>query len=837
MGALTQRANLEYEQLKAKDAAYPVIIRQVMLRMVALGGGEVARRRVPLSELRYSGHKDTLVQEVLRCYTDARLLVQGTDSAEIPYVEPAHDALIRGWQKLADWRQEEEESLPLQRRLTPAAEEWSNKREKRYLWNADPRLDQVKEANRSKDNWLNRLEAEFVECSVNAKRNNVIIRWSIAGMVIVGSAIFGIAVWQLNLANSLARVSRNHLTAGRDIDALLAAIRAGKVLQKHHSKDPVVTAALHEVVYGARERNRLETHHHWVNSVAISPDGNTLASGSSDESIRLWDLKTGKEIRTLKPGYLIWSVRFSPDGKTLASGGDGGIILWDVKAAKKQILHQGIGAKAIEFSPNGKIVASAGDTIILWDVITGREYSSLEIKPKGNTNLFESISFSPDGKVLASGGTYRPLQFWDVMTGGELHLLKPNEGESKDNDQVSVVKFCPGGKLLASGNTDGKIDVWDTSTWKRINTFDQGEFLKSFSFTLDCNTLIAGDRSFDQNIKLWDVGSEREPREPRVSLRGHNGEVSSVSLSPVDDNIIVSGSDDNTIKIWNLKKEECATLSPSTPDKDDWRHRLGRDPENDLNFSPYGDVLASINEDNSITLWSMDTREEIRTLNQNTELPKAEGRMMHDDIHDERGSSLQNVCFSVDGKILGARTDNGNIKRWKWSTGELIGADSNPNNDWGCLTDNKKITSPDGRLTASFDGNTQYITLTPNNDSKKVRALKGHKYRVFNVSFSPDSSTLASASQDKTVKLWNLSSGEEFLSIEPGIQKSVRFSPNGKTLALASGGGAITLLNFDIDSLMERSCSLLRNYLENKAETDGDRHLCDGIRARDLPAW
>jgi WD40 repeat protein len=201
--------------------------------------------------------------------------------------------------------------------------------------------------------------------------------------------------------------------------------------------------------------------------------------------------------------------------------------------------------------------------------------------------------------------------------------------------------------------------------------------------------------------------------------------------------------------------------------------------------------------------------------------------MMHDDLHDERGSSLQNVCFSVDGKILGARTHGGNIKRWDWSSGKPIVADSNPTNDLDCSTDNHSVTSPDGKLSASFDGS-QYIKLTTNgNNKKEVRKLLGHKYRVFSVSFSLDSKTLASVAQDRTVKLWNVSSGEEVLSIDMSGD-SVLFSPNGNTLAI-SHGSTITLLELDLVSLMNRSCSLLRNYLENKPEADGDRHLCDGI--------
>jgi hypothetical protein len=120
--SLTQRVDKEYEALVKENPAYAQIIRQVMLRMVALGGGELARRRVPLWELEYPPEKNYLVKAVIERFTNARLLVTGDDAEGSQYVEPAHDALVRNWQRLLEWKQEKEESLLLQRRLTSGGE-------------------------------------------------------------------------------------------------------------------------------------------------------------------------------------------------------------------------------------------------------------------------------------------------------------------------------------------------------------------------------------------------------------------------------------------------------------------------------------------------------------------------------------------------------------------------------------------------------------------------------------------------------------------------------------------------------------------------------------------
>ncbi|WP_017749230.1 caspase family protein [Scytonema hofmannii] len=178
--SLTQRADEEYEALVKKDPAYAQIIRHVVLRMVALGGGELARRQVPLSELEYPPEKNDFVKEVIERFTKARLLVKGEDAEGNLYVEPAHDALVRGWQKLLNWVKEEK-NLRLQRRLTPAALEWKSKQQLRFLWNVDPYLDvlQKEVLNSENNNWLNQLETEFVQQSIRQKHKDTRSRWGI----------------------------------------------------------------------------------------------------------------------------------------------------------------------------------------------------------------------------------------------------------------------------------------------------------------------------------------------------------------------------------------------------------------------------------------------------------------------------------------------------------------------------------------------------------------------------------------------------------------------------------------------------------------------------------
>jgi hypothetical protein len=168
--SLTPRADFEYERLKQRDRAYELTVKHVMLRMVAVDGGELARRQVLLFELEYPSGKNEWVQEVIWEFTEARLLVIGQDSEGNPYVEPAHDALVRRWHRLLSWIQENREVLQLQRRLTPAALEWKATQDAGFLWNNSPHLEVLKQVLNSNDNWLNQVETEFVQRSLRKKR-------------------------------------------------------------------------------------------------------------------------------------------------------------------------------------------------------------------------------------------------------------------------------------------------------------------------------------------------------------------------------------------------------------------------------------------------------------------------------------------------------------------------------------------------------------------------------------------------------------------------------------------------------------------------------------------
>ena len=254
----------------------------------------------------------------------------------------------------------------------------------------------------------------------------------------------------------------------------------------------------------------LTGHTSLLDSVAFSPDGLTLASGSWDKTIRLWDVRTGKALKTFE-GHtsVVTSVAFSPDGFTLASGSlKRTIRLWDARTGEHLHTlegHKG-GITSVAFSPDGLVLVSAGGywsnlkdkTIRLWDVHSGDALKILE----GHTGKVASVAFSPDGKTLASGGGYmdNTVRLWDVHSGDALKILEGHTGK------VASVAFSPDGKTLASGGgyMDNTVRLWDAHTGERLQILEgHTGSITSVVFSPDGTGLASG--SLDGTVLQWDV--------------------------------------------------------------------------------------------------------------------------------------------------------------------------------------------------------------------------------------------------------------------------------------------------------------------------------------------
>lgn len=251
-------------------------------------------------------------------------------------------------------------------------------------------------------------------------------------------------------------------------------------------------------------RQTLSDHTADVYCVVFSPQGDLLASGSGDKTIRLWDARTRKTIRILEGhGDVVRSVAFSPDQKTLVSGSkDQTVRLWDVATGQLQQTLEGHTGqvRSVAFSPDGTLLASGctDKTARLWDARTAQ----LKLVLKGHTGSIEHVAFSPDGKRLASSSEDSTVRLWDVATGKLRLHLKGHRGE------VDSVAFSPDGKITASGSKDKSIKLWDAPTGKLLETLTgHTGRVESLAFSPDGNILATGGGGGDTSVKLWDVRS------------------------------------------------------------------------------------------------------------------------------------------------------------------------------------------------------------------------------------------------------------------------------------------------------------------------------------------
>jgi WD40 repeat protein/serine/threonine protein kinase len=558
-------------------------------------------------------------------------------------------------------------------------------------------------------------------------------------------------------------------------------------------------------------------HTAWVSSVAFSPDGTRLASGSWDKTVKVWDGRTGRELHTLK-GHTaaVTSVAFSPDGTRLVSGSmDKTVKVWDGRTGREIFTFKGHTGEvhSVTFAPDGtRLAGGSEDTVKVWEARTGKELVTF----KGHLGWVTSLAFSSDGRRLASrsvtcldtprglaamdGDT--PVKVRDAHTGKELLTLKGSAGD------VPSLAFSPDGTRLAAGSGDGlerhpdgsfspqprKVKVWDVRTGQELITLKgHTSDVHSVAFSPEGSRLATG--SDDSTVRVWGTRTGQE----RFTLSGHVGPVTCVAFRP-DGILLASGSRDQTVKLWDTRRfQEPLCLTEVTG--------LVRD----MAFSPDSARLASYSWDNRIKLW--DARSGLQTVplrrqpgqvnsvvfssdgtrlatGSEDKLVKVWDARTGQQLHTLKGHTARvgSVAFSPDGTRLASGGEDKMVKVWNAHAGrELLTLK-------GHTAPVTSVTfSPDGARLAS--GSDNRVKVWDVRTGRELLTLKGHTGQVLSVAFSPDGTRLASGSWDKTVKVWDACTGRELLTIKGHSDAifNLAFSPDGARLAIVGSGGGMGL--------------------------------------------
>ncbi|MEG4632387.1 TIR domain-containing protein [Microcoleus sp. AR_TQ3_B6] len=553
------------------------------------------------------------------------------------------------------------------------------------------------------------------------------------------------------------------LLEAEPVEALIRAIQAtGENAPPSSKVDPKtwaqVQSSLRDATEDARERNLLTANTEAVNSLALSPDGKTLASAGDDGRIRLWNTSgypTHQQLDPLPKGLktALHSVAFSPEGKTIVSGDDKGTIrLWDISGKLIKVFkgHQG-NVWSIRFSPDGLTIVSSGEdgTIRLWNTLgnpVGKPF-------KGHKGGIRSIALSPDGETIVSGGKDKTVRLW-TRQGQPIGqpFGQPWRGHK---EEVASVAWSPDGKTIASGSDDGLIRLWNTSGERIGQPFKghEGTSIRSLAFSPTGSVIVSGGG--DGSISLWDLGGKPLLSHPLI---GHQGAVSSVALSR-DGKTIFSSDYIGTIRLWD--RDGYLIAQPFTG------HDFGVDS---AALNPDGKTIVSGSYDGTIGLWD------------------TSGKPIGQPFKGHTGT-VNSVAWSPDGKTIVSGSADKTLRLWDRS-GKPIGQPFEGHQ--GSV--NSVAFSPDGKTIVS-GGDDRKVRLWNTSGNPIGQPFKGHKDAVNSAVFSPDGLTIVSGSRDRTLRLWD-GSGKTIRKPFRGhthIIRSVKFSPDGKTIASGSWDATLRL--------------------------------------------
>ncbi len=776
---------------------------------VTTPGGEA------LSRSTGTGARHTAAQ-VLDAFGHSRLLAFDRDAATRgPTVEVSHEALLREWPLLRGWLRESRGEVRLQRQLAQAAAEWGAANRDLSFLLTGARLAQFEAWRSAASISLTPEEAAYLTASALERDQRIgeesrrqareralqerarrILQALL--VVFVGAAVVagGLAWWanvertnaQTQAGILLAQQAENEVQYGNPDRAVLLALEA-------LTKFPYSAQAEHalgQAVTLSRAERYLAGHASTVGGVAWSPDGTRVATASTDQTVRIWDVATGLELRRIDVNNQAYSVAWSPDGNAVlyATGdrflyyrGNQGVDLfvWNIAddeprqiyAAPEYPIFDAAGittgvpeklmvaensAHTAALSPDGNRVAFAADqSVIVWNL--SREDKTIELV--GHTDLVYSVAWAPDGLRLLTAGQDETVRIWNATDGSPVLTLGGQEGV------IAAAVWSPDGTQIAAAPKEADVVIWDSTTGRVLQRIPVASRpVWDLAWSPNGGRLVTADDS--GLVQAWVVETETVA----FSLRGHERRAVSVAWS-ADGRHILSGSKDGTVYIWKATPgNEAMTLVEPT----NFLGGLSWTSDGKRVLTAGGTWLELGALDGYVREWDVESGREVRSF---------------EPVQD----AFYQVSLSPDGRYFLTRQDPAvdgfdAIIVWDYHTGHVVNIIKTIDRIDGFFTRNAEW-APDSQRIAEVTSNGQAKVFDAVTGQELV-SFTGHPVGSFliGVAWSPDGRWVATTggTGEPFARVWNSVTGQERLLLaHDDAVNSVMWSPAGDRICTSSG--------------------------------------------------